>query len=105
MRRPRRSSASPIEPIVVGDVTVHDDEEPPTARDLVIPDDPTILSYLISGIVQVELPRRQGLLEAETTVERLEALIRLLDRELMLLTSRLRLFTPDPRLTGGARRS
>ena len=24
-----------------------------------IPDDPTVLSYLLSGIVQVELPRRQ----------------------------------------------
>ena len=32
-----------------------------------------MLSYLLSGIVQVELPRRQALLEAETTVERLEA--------------------------------
>ena len=38
-----------------------------TARadaDLHIPDDPTVLSYLLSGIVQVELPRRQALLEA-----------------------------------------
>ena len=44
----------------------------PTAdrrRDLVIPDDPTVLSYLLSGIVQLELPRRQALLEAATTVE------------------------------------
>ena len=71
----------------------------------VIPDDPTVLSYLLSGIVQVELPRRQALLEAETTVERLESLVRLLDREIMLLTGRLRVFSPDPRLMGGARRS
>ncbi len=81
------------------------DDEPATAADLAIPDDPTVLSYLLSGIVQVELPRRQGLLEAETTVERLEALIRLLDREVMLLTNRLRLFSADPRQIGGVRRS
>ena len=73
--------------------------------DLKIPDDPTVLSYLLSGIVQVELPRRQALLEAETTVERLEGLVSLLERELVLLTRRLRYFTPDPALLGGARRS
>jgi Lon protease-like protein len=81
------------------------DEEPPTRQDLVIPDDPTILSYLLSGIVQVELPRRQALLEAETTVERLESLVGLLEREVMLLGRRLRFFSPDPRLLGGTRRS
>jgi Lon protease-like protein len=81
------------------------DEEPPTKRDLVIPDDPTVLSYLLSGIVQIELPRRQALLEADTTVERLEGLIALLERELTLLGRRLRFFSPDPRLLGGARRS
>jgi ATP-dependent Lon protease len=79
--------------------------ERPTRNDLVIPDDPTVLSYLLSGIVQVELPRRQALLEAETTVERLEGLISLLERELTLLSRRLRFFTPDPRIMGGARRS
>jgi hypothetical protein len=55
--------------------------------------------------VIVELPRRQALLEASTTVERLEALVKLLDREVMLLASRLRLFAPDPRLLRGPRRS
>ncbi len=73
--------------------------------DLHIPDDPTVLSYLLSGIVQVELPRRQALLEAETTVERLEGLVSLLERELVLLTKRLRYFTPDPANLGGPRRS
>ncbi len=85
-----------------------DGEEPSAAdrrRDLVIPDDPTVLSHLLSGIIGIELPRRQALLEAETTVERLEALIKLLDRELLLLTSRLRLFAPDQRLLRGPRRS
>jgi Lon protease-like protein len=79
--------------------------DPPTRRDLDIPDDPTVLSYLLSGIVQVELPRRQALLEARTTDERLEALIGLLERELLLLGRRLRYFTPDPALIGGTRRS
>lgn len=65
---------------------------------LTIPDDPTVLSYLLSGIVQVELPRRQRLLEADTTVERIEELISLLDREILLLARRLRLFSPDARL-------
>jgi Lon protease-like protein len=79
--------------------------EPPTRRDLDIPDDPTVLSYLLSGIVQVELPRRQALLEADTTVERLEGLIGLLERELLLLGRRLRYFSPDPATIGGTRRS
>jgi Lon protease-like protein len=78
---------------------------PEPTPDLHIPDDPTVLSYLLSGIVQVELPRRQALLEAETTVERLEGLVSLLERELVLLTRRLRYFTPDPALLGGPRRS
>jgi uncharacterized protein len=66
-----------------------------TERDLGIPDDPTVLSYLLSGIIQIELPRRQGLLEAATTTDRLQSLIELLDREVLLLSSRLRLFVPD----------
>jgi hypothetical protein len=72
---------------------------------LAIPDDPTVLSYLLSGIVQVELPRRQRLLEAATTVQRLEALIVLLDREVLLLSRRLRLFAPEARTMDGLRRS
>lgn len=73
--------------------------------DLAIPDDPTVLSYLLSGITQIELPRRQALLEAATTTDRLEALIRLLDREALLLTGRLRLFVPDQGLMRGPRGS
>ena len=76
-----------------------------TRADLDIPDDPTVLSYLLSGIVQVELPRRQALLEARTTVERLDGLIALLEREVLLLGRRLRYFSPDPATIGGARRS
>ena len=63
------------------------------------------MSYLLSGIVQVELPRRQRLLEAETTEERLEELVALLDREVLLLGERLRYFAPDPRTLAGPVRS
>ena len=94
-------TAAVAEPEAVED----DDDDEVSAADLVIPDDPTVLSYLLSGIVSIELPRRQALLEAETTVSRLEGLIRILDREILLLGQRLRLFTPDARVLGGARRS
>ena len=82
-----------------------DDPDETTTTSLTIPDDPTVLSYLLSGIVQVELPRRQRLLEAATTVTRLEELIRLLDREVLLLSRRLRLFSIDARSLDGQRRS
>ena len=104
----------PIDPIDRATQTPADeDEDEPTPppqekdrrRDLVIPDDPTVLSYLLSGIVQLELPRRQALLEAATTVIRLEALVRLLDREVALLSHRLRLFSPEIATLRGPRRS
>ncbi len=63
-----------------------------------IPDDPTVLSHLLSGIIQVDQPRRQALLEAETTVDRIEELLRLIDREVSLLERRLRIYSVDPRL-------
>jgi Lon protease-like protein len=68
------------------------------AQRLVIPDDPTVLSYLLSGIIQIDTTRRQELLEAETTEERLIALDRLIDRELWMLRRRLRFFVPEPRI-------
>ena len=68
------------------------------ARRLVIPDDPTVLSYLLSGIIQVDTTRRQQLLEAETTEERLLVLDQLIDRELWMLRRRLRFFSPEPRV-------
>jgi Lon protease-like protein len=93
------------DPTATAEPELTSESDPPTRRDLDIPDDPTVLSYLLSGIVQVELPRRQALLEAETTVERLEGLIGLLEREVLLLGRRLRYFTPDPASTTGPRRS
>jgi Lon protease-like protein len=82
-----------------------DDDQDDDTTELTIPDDPTVLSYLLSGIVQVELPRRQRLLEAETTEDRLQELVALLDREVLLLGERLRYFAPDPRTLGGPVRS
>ena len=69
------------------------------ARRLTIPDDPTVLSYLLSGIVQVESIRRQGLLEMETTELRLVELAHLLEREIGLLQRGLGTYSPDPRLS------
>jgi Lon protease-like protein len=68
------------------------------AQRLVIPDDPTVLSYLLSGIIQIDTTRRQQLLEADTTEERLIALDRLIDQELWMLRRRLRFFVPEPRI-------
>src|SRR3954467_14504507 len=71
-------------PGIEDDIEVADDEDEQSAdarrRNLVIPDDPTVLSYLLSGIVQVELPRRQALLEADTTTDRLAGLVPPSDR-------------------------
>jgi hypothetical protein len=74
------------------------------ARRLLIPDDPTTLSYLLSGIIQVDPPRRQRLLEAATTEERLKLLDELIDRELWMLRRRLRFYAPDD-LQAAVRRS
>lgn len=84
-----------------------DDEDAgtgPRRRRVTIPDDPTVLSHLLAGIIQVESPRRQGLLEAGTSEDRLRALLALIDRETFLLQRRLRFFRPEPRVSG-ARRS
>jgi Lon protease-like protein len=67
------------------------------ARRLLIPDDPTTLSYLLSGIIQIDPPRRQRLLEAATTEDRLKLLDELIDRELWMLRRRLRFYAPDLR--------
>lgn len=101
--------ADPIEvaaeDVVIGGAVADDDPEraaklEEAARRLVIPDDPTTLSYLLSGIIQVDAVRRQRLLEADTTENRLQALDGLIDRELWMLRRRLRFFAPDPRYDG-----
>jgi hypothetical protein len=71
-----------------------------TERRVVIPDDPTTLSYLLAGIIQVDLPRRQALLEADTTEDRLRDLLGLIEREIAYLRRRWRAFTPGPQNLG-----
>ena len=77
--------------------------DPMSEKRVIIPDDPTILSYLLAGIIQVELPRRQELLEADTTEDRLRDLLALIDRETFFLRRRLRAFTPLPEGLGPRR--
>jgi hypothetical protein len=94
--RPR--SVEPDDPTIDDLPPLDDrDELDDVARRVAIPDDPTILSYLLSGIIQVDQPKRQELLEAPTTQARLRELVRLIDREVVLLERRLRNFTVDPR--------
>jgi Lon protease-like protein len=69
-----------------------------SSAELTIPDEPTALSYLLTGIVELDLPRRQALLEASTTELRLGALAAVLEREIELLGRRLRIYSPDQRL-------
>ncbi len=70
------------------------------AAALRIPDDPSHLSFLLTGILQVEPFRKQALLEATTAEQRLRELDRILDRELMLLRARLAPYHPDRRALG-----
>jgi Lon protease-like protein len=67
-----------------------------------IPEDPSALSFLLTGIVQVEPDRRQALLEAAGPGERLRELDALLDRELLLLGARLAPFALDRRVIAGS---
>jgi Lon protease-like protein len=103
--------AEPIDVQVEVEVpeTEEDDETPePEAVDvgggptelaaaLHIPDDPSQLSFLLTGIVQVEPATRQRLLEATSAEARLRDLDELLDRELTLLGKRLAPYAPDRR--------
>ncbi len=87
-----------------GSEDADDEAATPRRRRVMIPDDPTVLSHLLAGILQVESPRRQALLEAATSEERLRGLLELIDRETFLLQRRLRFFRPEARVSG-ARRS
>jgi Lon protease-like protein len=74
-------------------VPVHDAEA--TRAALRIPDDPSALSFLLTGIVQVEADRKQALLEAASAEDRLRDIDQLLDRELRFLGARLAQFSVD----------
>ena len=78
-------------------------DDPEATRDaLCIPEDPTALSFLLTGIVQVELDRKQALLEASSAEERLRDIDALLDRELRLLDRRLAPYQLDRRGLAGS---
>jgi hypothetical protein len=51
-------------------------------------------------LMQVELPRRQELLEVPDTLSRLARLDATLRREIQLISDNLRPLNPDPQLTG-----
>lgn len=50
-----------------------------------LPDDPTVLSYLVSAALTVDVPEHQHLLEAEDTSSRLDAAASILRREISIL--------------------
>jgi hypothetical protein len=50
-----------------------------------LPDDPVAASYLVAGVLQVDLPDKQRLLASTSAAERLRAEVGLLRRELALL--------------------
>ena len=50
-------------------------------RDVKMPDDPAALSYFIGGILQVDLPEKQALLEEASAAKRLEAELAIMERE------------------------
>lgn len=60
-----------------------DAKEPEAASgtELEIPDDPEMLSYLVAASLQVEVSRRQEMLEEDTVSGRLQRCLRLLRRE------------------------
>ncbi len=68
-----------------------------SSQSLRVPEDPSALSFLLTGIVQCELDRKQGLLEAASAEDRLRELDELLRRELDLLGQRLGMYLPDRR--------
>ena len=57
-------------------------------RETRVPSDPLALSYFIAGMLQVELPEKQALLEQGSASRRLEAELDLLRREAEILTPR-----------------
>jgi Lon protease-like protein len=68
------------------------------ARRLAVPDDPSALGYVLGGLVHVDLPTRQALLEAPDAASRLRQLDAVLTREIEFLGRRLKPLAIDPRL-------
>jgi uncharacterized protein len=74
------------------------------ARRLTATSDPTVLSYLVSGLIQVGIGQRQELLEIADTASRLTGLEAILRREIQLLRRNLKPLVLDPRV-GALRRN
>ncbi len=90
-------------PLLETDARAAPGDDPDAVRvALRIPEDPSALSFLLTGIVQVEPDRRQALLEAASADERLRDIDALLDRELRLLGARLAPFAVDRRALAGS---
>ena len=66
------------------------------ARRIASPDDPVVLSHVLSGLVHIDLDERQALLEASTAESRLARLDTILGREIALLEQGLAPYVVDP---------
>lgn len=66
----------------VGRLRALSGEHPPEVE---LPDDPELLSYLVAAALQVTTADRQRLLEIDAASDRLQAILALLRRELVLL--------------------
>jgi Lon protease-like protein len=90
------------DPVVLPDPVLLPMDDHEAARTaLRIPDDPSALSFLLTGIVQADPGSRQALLEAASAEERLRDLDTLLDREIELLERRLAPYAIDRRVLAG----
>ena len=61
------------------------DDKEDTPEDVELPDDPELLSYLVAASLNIELPRRQLLLEEDSTSGRLSRCLVALRREKLFL--------------------
>jgi uncharacterized protein len=70
----------------IRDVQAAGESEEKTAdQELTLPNDPTLLSYVVASILPLSPQDKQTLLEAETSVERLRREVPMLEREMELL--------------------
>jgi Lon protease-like protein len=78
----RAASVGRIEPQEPTDVAASLDR---MLKPIQLPDDPVAASYAVGGLLQIELSRKQHLLELPDAASRLRAELRLLEREARLL--------------------
>jgi Lon protease-like protein len=78
----RAASVGRTEPLEPNDVAASLDR---VLKPIHLPDDPVAASYAIGGLLQIELSRKQHLLEIPDAASRLQAELHLLEREARLL--------------------